>query len=131
MSFEILVKKYCDFLKVKYGFEEKSEKLVYVKGVIEIEFYQGKGELDIVFFINKQDEIFKPFVSRSFYLDEIVRRVNKNPISYPQTSSGYLISDEDIEIHLKFCAKLLKKYCYLQLEGDLSLFEEIHLERRG
>jgi hypothetical protein len=129
-EFEDYVRKHFGFLKDKYGFEEASSPMSYVKGVIELEFYHGKGEIEICFFIRKQDNTFKAFVSRSFDLTEIVQRVNGSYVPFPKELQGYVISLDDMDKHLAFYAKLTKKYCFEQLEGDLSLFEEIHLERR-
>ena len=129
-SFETSVRKYFDFLKIEFGFINNQKNIGYEKNGLEIEFYHGNGELDIIFFVRKNDEIFKPFVSRTFYLFNIVRKLKGRKITGTENMPQYITSSQNIEEFLLFCAELMKTYCSKQLEGDLSIFEEIHIARR-
>jgi len=128
-DFELMVRKYFYFLINNFGYE---------KNGLEIEFYYGQGAVDIIFFIRISNEVFKPYVSRSFYLLDIINKdINKDinkiktgRVEFPENIPHYLTAAEDVDKYLSFCAGLMKKYCAIQLEGDLSVFEKIHLQRR-
>lgn len=127
MSFDVMLKKHFSFLEDAYGFSKPDQETVYAKNGLHIEFYQGNGQLDVQFFVNRNDEIFKPFVSRSFYVHEVVKKLGFNPEPY---AGGYVISDTDIEACLTYHKRLIKEYCKPILTGDLSVLEEMHLARR-
>ena len=129
--FKTLVRKHFDFLKTEYGFGDNPHTFGYKKGIIELEFYYGKGEIEICFFIRRADDIFKAYVSRTFDLLSIIRIERQSDIVFPENLRGYMISDEDMDNYLYFVAKLTRKYCVRQLDGDMSLFEALHLEWRG
>lgn len=65
-----------------------------------------------------------------FDLLSIIKRQKKEKIELPDDFPEYIISMEDVDNALSFYANLAKKYCKEQFNGDLSLFEKIHLERR-
>ena len=124
------VKKHFDFLVDDYGFEYHPTGLGYIKEDLELEFFHGKGELDIVFFVRRDDDVFKPYISRLFELLDIIKRQMKGNIEWPKDLPEYIISLEDVDKVLSFYSELAKKYCKEQFNGDLSLFEKIHLMRR-
>ncbi len=131
MNFKSLVHKNFNFLISEFGFLHHKKGIGYTKNDLELEFYQGKGEVEIVFFVRRDDEIFKPFVSRSFDLDPILRRLRKSEFEpYPSEITGYLTSSNFIGLHLNYYAKLLKQHGVTILNDDLSVFEKIHLMRR-
>jgi len=129
-SISTYVKKHFDFLVDDYGFEYHPTGLGYKKDDLEIEFFHGKGEMDIVFFIRREDDIFKPYVSRLFELLSIIQRQKNEKIELPHDFPEYIISMEDVDKALSFYSSLAKKYCKEQFNGDFSLFKIIHLERR-
>ena len=129
-QFSTYVEKNFDFLKSDFEFRNLPKALSYVKNGLEIEFFHGKGEVDIVLFVRRVDEKFRLYVSRSFYLLDIVGRLKKGKIEYPNDLPEYLIEMKDVDKYLEFCADLTKTYCKEILEGDLSLLEEIHMARR-
>lgn len=65
-----------------------------------------------------------------FDLLSIIKRQKNEKIELPDDFPEYIISMEDVDNALSFYANLAKKYCKEQFNGDLSLFEKIHLERR-
>jgi len=129
-NFEESVRKHFYFLKSEYGFVNNPKNLGYEKDGLEVEFYHGKGELEIQFFVRKNNAVFKPFVSRTFDLFYIVRQLKGGEITGAENLPKYMISSQDIDEYLSFSAQLMKTYCSMQLEGDLSIFEEIHRARR-
>ena len=120
-SFSTYVKKHFDFLVNDYGFEYHSKGIGYKKDVLEIEFFYGKGEMDIVFFIRRDDDIFKPYISRLFDLFSIIKRQKNEKIEFPDDFPEHIISMEDVDKALSFYSNLAKKYCKEQFNGDLSL----------
>lgn len=129
-QFPTSVRKHFDFLKSSYDFRDHPKALGYIRDALEIEFFHGKGEVDILFFVRRDDEIFKPFVSRLFDLTDIVRRLKPEKIEFPGHLPEFLTEAGDVDDYLEFCATLTKSYCKPILQGDLSVFEEIHLRRR-
>lgn len=84
-----------------------------------------------MFFVRKDDEIFRPYISRSFDLANIIRRVKTETLeSYPPEITGYLTAPSIIDIHLNYYARLLKKHGKEILNGDLSVFEYVHTMRK-
>jgi hypothetical protein len=127
-GFSTYVKKHFDFLITEYGFLNHPRALGYVKGDLELEFYQGKGEMEVVFFVRRENEIFKPYVSRSFDVIDIAYAQRK--VDWPSDLPKYVVSLEGADKYLDHYSKLVKELCKDQLSGDFSLFEKIHLERR-
>ena len=129
--FSTYVRKNFDFLSRDYGFQRHPKALGYIKNELEIEFYHGKGEIDIVLFVRRDDEIFKPYISRSFDLLDIVKRLVPGKMEYPDNLPEFFIEMSDVDEFLKFCADQTKSYCRTILEGDLSILESIHMKRRA
>ena len=128
--FENLVRKNFDFLKHDYGFEDHPKGIGYVKDKLEVEYFHGKGELDIIFFVNRDDEIFRPYISRVFDFFDIAKRLSSEKLIFPEDWPSYIINGDDIEVYLSYCAELMKVRCKNLMEGDMSIFETIHLARR-
>ena len=102
-----------------------------MKDDLELEFYGGNGQVDIKFFVRKSDDIFKPFISRSFDIQNILRRVSENKLEpYPKEINGYLTDERTINLHLKYYSRMLKEHGSHILNGDLEVFEKIHIERK-
>jgi hypothetical protein len=124
------VRKHFDFLIDDYDFQYHPKGVGYIKNDLELEFFHGKGEIEIVVYVRREDKIFRPYVSRLFDLLEIVRRLKPKGIQYPSDLPDYFIDMEDVDKYLEFCADLTKSWCKPILEGDMSVLEEIHLKRR-
>jgi hypothetical protein len=131
MSFKSLVAENFNFLKFVFDFRNLKDGIGYVKDDLELEFYGGNGQVDINFFVRKNDDIFKPFISRSFDLNSIIRKVSVGKLEpYPKDISGYLTEDSNINLHLRYYARMLKEHGEDILNGDLTIFEQIHKKRR-
>ena len=132
MNFRSLVTQHFNFLESEFGFQNLKEGVGFEKNGLELEFHGGNGQVDINFFVSKSDEIFKPFISRSFTLNSILRKVSiENMAPYPNSINGYLTADSDINLHLTYYAQMLKQHGQAILNGDLTVFENIHKERKG
>ncbi len=129
--FSTYVRKNFDFLISNYGFQSHPKALGYIKNELEIVFYHGKGEIEIVLFVRRDDEIFKPYISRSLDLLDIVKRLVPGQMEYPDNLPEYFAEMSDVDEFLKFCADQAKSYCSNILEGDLSVLESIHMKRRA
>ncbi|MHC1742792.1 MAG: hypothetical protein AB9873_07140 [Syntrophobacteraceae bacterium] len=119
------------FLEVDYGFVRDPDALVYRRDWLELECWLDRGECDIFFFVRRDDDIFRPYISRMFQLNEIVRRQVK---SWPPSGIDLRempLTREKLEAHFKWEAQRLKRFARPILEGDISLLGKIHLERRG
>jgi hypothetical protein len=129
--FSTYVRKNFDFLISEYGFQSHPKALGYIKNELEIEFYHGKGEIEIVLFVRRDDETFKPYISRLFDLLDIVNRLVPGKMEYPDHLPDYFTEMSDVDEFLKFCADQTKSHCSNILEGDLSVLESIHMKRRS
>jgi hypothetical protein len=131
MSFKSLVAQNFNFLEFDFGFRSLKDGIGYMKDDLELEFYEGNGQVDINFFIRKNDVIFKPFISRSFNLNSIMRKVSVEKMEpYPKDIIGYLTEGANINLHLKYYARMLKEHGEDILNGDLTMFEQTHKKRR-
>ena len=126
-----LVRQNFDFLKTRYGFADLENGLGYVKDDLEIEFYIGNGQVDVDFYMRRDDEIFRPHISRTFELVRTVSMLKKDSFEpYPSEIQGYLTDAHSINLHLGYCARVLENYGKDILMGDYSIFEHIHGLRR-
>ena len=131
MSFKSLADQNFNFLELDFGFRSLKDGIGYMKDDLELEFYEGNGQVEINFFVRKNNDMFKPFISRSFDLDSIMRKVSGEKMEpYPKDIIGYLTEDSNINLHLKYYARMLKEHGKDILKGDLTIFEQIHKERR-
>lgn len=128
--FSTYMRKRFDFLKHDYGFEYHSKALGYTKNDLELEFYYGRGEVQIIFFVNRIDEIFKPYVSRSFDLLSVIKQPKNDQVIYPKNISWPLLEMKDVDLHLEYCANLARVHGKEILMGNMDIFEKEHLKRR-
>jgi len=128
---EKCVKKHFGFLENEFGFSWIQNKIGYEKNGLEIEFHHGKGELDIDLFVSRDDEVFRPYISRSFDFLDIARRGKGSKLKFPESATQYIVSDDEIDLYLKFSSELMRKYCTPLIQGDLSLLEAIHESRKN
>lgn len=94
-AIEDCVRKHFNFLKDEYGFIDWSDDIDlgygtswgggfgYANADLRFEAYWGNGELDIVVQVTRVDEIFRPYVSRQFYLRGVIEGLKKGKIEYP------------------------------------------------
>ncbi len=131
MSFKSLVTNNFNYLKSQYDFRDLENGIGYIKEDLELEFHGGNGQVDINFYVRKNDDIFKPFISRSFDLETILRKISPDGLeAYPGEINGYLTENSSINTHLKYYARMLKNHGGHILQGDLKVFEKIHKRRR-
>jgi hypothetical protein len=131
MSFKSLVDQNFNFLEFDFGFRSLKDGIGYMKDDLELEFHEGCGQVDINFFVRKNNDIFKPFISRSFDLNSIMRKVSDEKMEpYPKDIIGYLTEGSNINLHLTYYARMLKEHGKDILNGDLTIFEQIHKKRR-
>jgi hypothetical protein len=128
--FSTYVRKNFDFLEKEYDFKSHHKALGYIKGDLELEFHYGRGEIEIVFFVQRDDEIFRPYVSRAFDLPSVIKQPKNGKIQYPTNLSYPLMEMTDVDIYLSYCASILKEYGKSILSGNMEIFEKIHLMRR-
>lgn len=131
LIFSRLVKLNFNFLKTQFGFDYLKSGIGYIKEDLELEFYIGNGQVDIIFFVRKDNKIFRPYISRSFELMCILRLVKKSKLEpYPSEIDRYLIDSTSMDLHLKYYARLMKQHGTDILKGDLSVFEQVHSLRK-
>ena len=131
MSFNELVTQNFNFMESEYDFQTLEKGIGYVKNDLELEFHQGNGQVDITFFVRKSDEIFKPFISRSFDINSVLMKISQGKLEdYPKEINGYLTDLERVDVYLSYYSRMLKQHGENILKGDLSIFEDIHLKRR-
>jgi len=126
------------FLVDQYGFQLTSgpgqsslDSIRYEKKPLVLEFGWYKGEIDSAFHVDLENEVFRPYVSRTFYLGEIARRQDKNAYRNGPKFPNYITTRQEAQTAIQFEAHVMKKCCKSILQGDLSLLEEITKERRG
>ena len=89
-----------------------------------------KGEVDASFNVLLENSVFRPYVSRRFFLGEVVLRVDPNAFIERPSLPEWALSAEDADCLLQYKAKLIQKFCVPILQGDLSVLESITWERR-
>jgi hypothetical protein len=145
MTFRSLVIAEFDFLVTDYGFrrvdhpeDSHDESPEYRKEPIAIRFGWGKGEIEIDFVVDLEftatHPIFRPYISRTFYLSEIALRQDRNAFASWAARPGardYVTSSDQAREFLVESARIMKQYCVPILLGDLKMLEEITKERRA
>ncbi len=126
------------FLVDQYGFRLASgqrqsslDSIRHEKKPVIIEFGWYKGEIDISFHVDLENEVFRPYLSRTFHLSEIARRQDKTAYRNGPRFPDYITTRDQAEAAVQFEAGVMRKYCKAILRGDLGLLEEITAERRG
>lgn len=124
------------FLQDEFGFQFHPGQLAYLKEPLSVTFGWYKGEIDIDFSVSLSftdtHEIFRPYLSRSFRLTEVVRQSDSPaPSSWSLGGGGYITTDEEAHAYLEGCARLMRKHCGPLLRGDLTALEQLTIKRRG
>lgn len=135
--FDIVTRSFA-FLVDQYGFQLTSgprqsslDAIRYEKKPLLIEFGWYKGEIDIIFHVDLENEVFRPYISRIFALSEIARRHDRDAYRNAPRFPNYITTRDEAETAVQFEAHVMRKYCKLVLRGDISFLEEITHERRS
>ncbi len=140
-----LVEHSFGFLVRDFGYSRRvpaaSGSAAYFKEPLLVQFWWGKGEIDILFEVTfdftRDHEVFRPYISRMFTLRELALHDDRQAMaplrelsrSAPQPG-GLLASPELAGRYLELTARIMQVHCRRTLEGDLSLLEQITRERR-
>jgi hypothetical protein len=126
------------FLVDQYGFQLLSgprhnspESIRYEKKPLVIEVGWYKGEIDIAFYVDLENDVFRPYVSRTFHLSELARRQDKTAYRNGPRFPNYITTRQEAQSAIQFEARVMRKCCKSVLQGDLRLLEEITRERTG
>jgi len=133
-DFTDCAKRNFKFLLEHFGFTTavtKYESRVFAKEFLEFELGWYKGEVDASFNVLLENNVFRPYVSRRFYLGEVVRRVDANAFVQRPSLPRWALSVDDADCFLQYYAELMQKFCLPILQGDLSVLEAITHERRA
>jgi hypothetical protein len=142
---DALIEHSFGFLVRDFGYSRKmsaaSGNAAYFKEPLLIQFWWGKGEIDILFEVTfdfaRDHEVFRPYISRTFTLRELALHHDRQAMaplrelarSSPQ-AAGLLESPELAGRYLELTARIMQAHCRRTLDGDLSLLEQITRERR-
>jgi hypothetical protein len=135
--FDVVTRSFA-FLVDQYGFQLVSDQrhnsldsIRYEKKPLVIELGWYKGEIDIAFYVDLENDVFRPYVSRAFQLSELARRqdgtAHRNGPKFP----NYITTLQEAQTAVQFEAHVMRKCCKSVLQGDLSLLEQITRERTG
>jgi hypothetical protein len=93
-----------------------------------------KGEVDCDFRLLLESTVFRPYISRTFDLGEVVQCIDKDVISKALKEGPPLprwaLTAEDAHCHLLFQAMLVQNFCLPILSGDFAVLEAITWKRR-
>ncbi len=145
VSFSNEVANAFGFLVSDYGFRfvdrpdfPAGELIEYEKEPVTIGVGWYKGEIEINFSVALEfaaaHHIFRPYLSRTFQLREIALRQNSDAFASWATRKdlgGFITRAEQAAPYLAACATIMRQYCVPVLMGDLTLLEEITMERKA
>lgn len=93
-----------------------------------------KGEVDFEFEVLLENSVFRPYISRRFYLAEIVEFIDPSAIRKALGERPplpeWVLSAEDAHTVLQFYAMMVQKFCLPILNGDIEVLEAIFWKRR-
>jgi hypothetical protein len=124
------------FLVNNHGFilitsDEHSKSVFFSNDSLNIETYWGKGEVDLLFRVLLENDVFRPHISKQFDLSEVVRQIDPNTFDEKPDLPEWALTANDAKCYLQYYAKLIQKYCLPILGGDLSVLESITKKRRN
>lgn len=133
------------FLLSEYGFQfvERrdfcaGELVEYRKEPLTISVGWYKGEIDVNFSVSLEfsadHKIFRPYLSRTFQLREIaVWQDTEAFVSWAtrRDLGGFVTRAEQAAPYLAACAAIMRQYCVPVLMGNLTVLEEITMERKA
>jgi hypothetical protein len=130
-----------DFLVKDFGFTATPETvcgvgLSFTKDAHALKLSLGwyKGEVDFEFEVLLENSVFRPYISRLFYLGEIVNFIDPNAITKALSEMPplprWVLSAEDARSVLEYYAMLVQKFCLPVLNGDFDVLEAITWARR-
>lgn len=133
--FDIVTRSFA-FLVDQYGFQlvcgprqSSLDSIRYEKKPLAVEVGWYKGEIDIAFDVDLENEIFRPYVSRTFHLSELARRQDRTAYRNGPRFPNYITTRQEAQTAIQFEAHVMRKCCKSILQGDLSLLEQITRER--
>ena len=124
------VRRDFDFLTNDFGFALTSDDdpVRYDAATLYVEIWSSKGEIDLIFGVEVDTDIIRPYVSHVFSLAEVVRYHKTGPFpgfgSFPAIPG---ITEE--QRFLIYLATLTKKYCGDILRGEIAALERLSLNR--
>jgi len=123
------------FLERDFGFiagpaGDSWDAISFVKIGLSIEVSWYKGEVDVLFRVLLENDIFRPYISRSYILGEVVRQIDPNALDKCPALPEWALSAEDAHQFLIYYAMLMQKHCLSILQGDFSILEPIAIKRR-
>jgi hypothetical protein len=146
MSFNNVVESQFRFLERDFSFHRREKPITagigdvveYERFPVEISIGWYKGEVDVVFSIvyayATDHPPFRPYISRTFNLSELATRRNPQAFADHMASlskSAGATSLKQADMILGVYSAVMKSTCAPILSGDLSLLEEITIERRA
>lgn len=128
------------FLTDEYGFSlvrtnaPIGELVQFKRDPLAVSIGWYKGEIDVSFSVGLQfameHEIFRPYTSRTFRMQEIVLRKDEDAYTSLERV-GIVTTMAQADAVLTQEAMIMKRYCQPLLAGDLAQLESITLERRS
>jgi hypothetical protein len=146
MSFTDTVESRFRFLERDFSFHRREKPTTagigdvveYERFPVEIVIGWYKGEVEVTFSIAyayaTDHPPFRPYISRTFDLSELAIRRNSSAFAEhisSLTNDAYVTSLEQADAVLGVYSAVMKDTCAPILGGDLSLLEEITIERRA
>jgi hypothetical protein len=145
MTFTNIVESQFRFLETDFSFHRRENPVTagigdvveYERFPVEISIGWYKGEVDVAFSIAyayaTDHPPFRPYISRTFDLRELATR--RNPRAFADhaeslSKSAGATSLKQADMILGVYSAVMKATCAPILGGDLSLLEEITVERR-
>jgi len=106
------------FLVKEYGFQLTSKEprssldsVAYEKKPVTIELGWYKGEIDISFHVDLENEIFRPYISRTFGVSEIALRQDRDAYRDAPRFPDYVTTGAQAEAALNYGAEIMPRSC--------------------
>jgi hypothetical protein len=130
-----------DFLVKDFGFTATPETLCgiglsFARDAHDLKISLGwyKGEVDFEFEVLIENSVFRPYISRRFYLWEVVSFIDTDAtakiLSKGPPQPKWVLNAEDADIVLKSYSTLVQEFCLPVLSGDFEALEAITWARR-
>jgi hypothetical protein len=130
-----------DFLVKDFGFAATPETLCgiglsFARDAHDLKISLGwyKGEVDFEFEVLIENSVFRPYISRRFYLWEVVSFIDPDAttkvLSERPPLPKWVLNAEDADIVLKYYSALVQEFCLPVLNGDFGALEAITWARR-
>jgi hypothetical protein len=120
------------FLVDEYGFQLTSgprqsslDSITYEKEPIFIDFGWYKGEIDISVRVDLENEVFRPYRSRTFALHKIALWQDQDAYRDAPSFPDYITTPGEADACLQFEAGIMKRFCGPILQGDIGILEKM------